>query len=183
MDGHHLIMGKIKGFLTGEVLDDTHDERYRQKIAKLLVEARGYQRDEIAPRHALIVKAGEKKAIILVDFVITLSEKICMIVKYGPGSVVTRVRPSLAVSRLVSGYQVPVVVITNGEDAEIVDGSAGTVMGRGLELIPSRSALIKEFHKYSFKPISARNVEMESRIAYAFEIDDSCPCDDNICRI
>ena len=183
MEGHHLIMGKMTDFLTGETLNDTHDERYRQKIAKLLVEARGFKPNEIAPRHELIVKAGDKKAIICVDFVITLSEKICMILKYGPGSVVTRVRPSLAASRLVSGYQVPVVVITNGEDAEIVDGSKGTVMGLGLESIPSRSALMKEFHEYSFEPISARKVEMESRIAYAFEVDDSCPCDDSICRI
>jgi hypothetical protein len=183
MDGHHLIMGKLADFITGETLNDTHDERYRQKIAKLLVEARGFKRNEIAPRHELIVKAGDKKAAICVDFVITLSEKICMIVKYGPGSVVTRVRPSLSVSRLVSGYQVPVVVITNGEDAEIVDGSKGTVMGRGLESTPSRSTLMKEFHEYSFEPISAGRVEMESRIAYAFEVDDSCPCDDSICRI
>lgn len=183
MNGHHLIMGKLTDFLTGEVLDDTHDERARQKIAKLLVEAGGYKRNEIASRHELIVRAGEKKAIIRVDFVITLSEKICMVVKYGPGSVVTRIRPSLAVSRLVSGYQVPVIVITNGEDAEVVDGSTGTVMSRRLESIPSRSALIKEFHKYSFKPISAEKMEMESRIAYAFEVDDSCPCDDSVCRI
>ena len=183
MDGHHLIMGKLADFITGETLNDTHDERYRQKIAKLLVEVRDFKRSEIAPRHKLVVKAGDKKAIICIDFVISLCEKICMIVKYGPGSVVTRVRPSLAVSRLVSGYQVPVVVITNGEEAEIVNGSKGTVTGRGLESIPSRSTLMEAFHEYSFEPISARKVEMESRIAYAFEVDDSCPCDDSICRL
>jgi len=176
-------MGKLEDFITGEILDDTHDERIRQKIAKLLVEVKGFNKKEIAQRHGLIVQAGEKKAIIRVDFMITLSEKICMIVKYGPGSVVTRVRLSIAVSRLVSGYQVPVIVITNGEDAEIVSGLKGTVLGRGFEAIPSRLTLMKGFHAYSFEPISARKVEIESRIAYAFEVDDSCPCDDSICRI
>ena len=183
MNGHHLVMGKLEDFITGETLDDTHDERIRQKIAKRLVEVNGFEKKEIAPRHGLMVQAGDKKAIIRVDFMITLSERMCMIVKYGPGSVVTRVRPSLAVSRLVTGYQVPVIVVTNGEDAEIVNGSKGTILGRGLEAIPSRSALMKRFHEYSFEPISAGKVEIESRIAYAFEVDDSCPCDDSICKM
>jgi hypothetical protein len=176
-------MGKLEDFITGETLDDTHDERIRQKIAELLVEANGFNRKEIAPRHRLMVRAGDKKAVIRIDFVITLLKRICMIVKYGPGSVVTRIRPSIAVSRLVSGYHVPVIVITNGEDAEIVEGSTGTVMGQGLEAIPSRPTLMDGFHGYSFESISERRVEMESRIAYAFEVDDSCPCDDNICKV
>ncbi|MCK7466807.1 MAG: hypothetical protein MZU91_00755 [Desulfosudis oleivorans] len=42
MAGHHLILGKLTDFLTGEILDDTLDERYRQKIARWLVEQKGY---------------------------------------------------------------------------------------------------------------------------------------------
>ena len=33
---------------------------------------------------------------------------------FGPGSIVSRERPALAVARLVAPYQVPVVVVTNG---------------------------------------------------------------------
>ncbi|MCK7503858.1 MAG: hypothetical protein MZV70_06955 [Desulfobacterales bacterium] len=47
MGGHHLILGKLTDFLTGEVLDDTLDERYRQKIARWLVEQKGYDLPEI----------------------------------------------------------------------------------------------------------------------------------------
>ena len=42
MNGHHLILGKLSDYLTGDTLDDTHDERYRQKIARLLVDRKGY---------------------------------------------------------------------------------------------------------------------------------------------
>ena len=34
MAGHHLILGKLADFLTGDILDDTLDERYRQAIAE-----------------------------------------------------------------------------------------------------------------------------------------------------
>lgn len=33
---HHLVLGQLKDFLTQTELTDTHDERYRQKIAKHL---------------------------------------------------------------------------------------------------------------------------------------------------
>ncbi|MGA9175943.1 MAG: hypothetical protein WBZ05_01750, partial [Desulfobacterales bacterium] len=71
----------------------------------------------------------------------------------------------------------------NGEDAEVIEGLTGKVIARGLELIPARSELLKIAKKTGFDRISAKQTEMESRILYAFEIDDSCPCDDTVCRL
>ena len=62
MDGHHLILGELIDYLSGDVLPDTHDERYRQKIARLLIETLGYEKLEIISRRQLIVTAGDKKA-------------------------------------------------------------------------------------------------------------------------
>ncbi len=180
MNKHHLILGTLKDFLTNDILDDTHDERYRQKLSRLLVENKGYQKEEILSGHKLVVRAENKKAIIKVDFLITMGHNISMIIKYSPGSIVSRRRSSLAMSRVVSSYQIPVVVVTNGEDAEIMDGTTGTIFERGLVSIPIKSDLIKLVAEHSVKPISEKQAEMESRIIYAFEIDGSCPCDESI---
>jgi len=94
--GHHLILGERTDFITGETIIDTHDERYRQKIARLLINGKGYQKNDIKPRKDLLVQAGENRAVIKIDFLINLSGKICMILKFGPGSIVTRCRPLLA---------------------------------------------------------------------------------------
>ena len=115
MVGHHLIFGDLEDYLTGEVLKDTHDERYRQKLARLLVERKGFSKSEISPRMALRVQAGDKCAIIKIDLGVVLSKQMYMIIKYGPGSIVTRHRPALAASRLLTTYQIPVVAVTNGE--------------------------------------------------------------------
>ena len=70
-------------------LKDTHDERYRQKVSRILVEQKGFLRPDISPRLALFVRAGDKCAIIKIDFGVTLSKRMHMIIKYGPGSIVT----------------------------------------------------------------------------------------------
>jgi len=183
MDGHHLILGETIDFITGETIQDTHDERYRQKIARLLVNEKLYNKPDIKPRHELLVKAGEKKATIRVDFLITLGNRICMIIKYGPGSITTRHRPAIATSRLVAVYQVPVVVVTNGVDADILDGSTGKIISTGLNSIPAKQEILKLSGKFVFSEIPEKKTEAESRILYAYEVDGSCPCDDTICRI
>ena len=112
-----------------------------------------------------------------------LAGTIGMVVKYGPGSLVTRRRPALAISRLIAPYQVPVVVVTNGEGAEIIDGLTGKVTALGLDSIPGKPDL--RFRMAHYKPVTIpeERIEMEERIVYAFEVDDSCPCDDTICRL
>jgi hypothetical protein len=183
MNGHQLILGKRVDFITGETLKDTHDERYRQKIGRLLVNRKGYLKADIEPRKELLVKADAKKAILKIDFVITLADRVCMVVKYGPGSLVTRRRAVLAVSRLIAPGQVPVAVITNGEDAEIMKGTSGEIIAQGLDSIPKKSDLETIVAGQAFMTISNKQAEMESRILYCYEVDDSCECDDDICRL
>jgi hypothetical protein len=183
MQGHHLVLGKIDDFITGESLTDTHDERYRQKIAEILVNRKNYAKSEIVSRYNLRVAAGTQCAVIKIDFLIILAEKIRMLVKYGPGSLVTRRRPALSAGRLVAPYQVPVVVVTNGEDAEILDGASGKKIAAGFESIPNRRELISRIKDLEDIAIPKERALMESRIVYAFEVDGSCPCDDTICRL
>lgn len=183
MNGHHLILGTATDFITGETIQDTHDERYRQNIARLLVNEKEYDRHDIKPRHELLVKAGEKRAIIKIDFLVAVESKIRMLIKYGPGSITTRHRPALSASRLIAHYQIPIIVVTNGVDADIIDGSTGRVISSGLNAIPPKPELLKISQKFIFGEIPGKRAEAESRILYAYEVDGSCPCDDTICRI
>lgn len=183
MNGHHLILGELIDTITGETLIDTHDERYRQNIARFLIDEKGYSKDEIIPRFDLLVKADKNRAVIKVDFLATLNKKTFIMIKYGPGSLVTRHRAALAISRLVAPYQIPVVVVTNGENADILDGNTGKIIGAGFEAIPSKTELDQNPAHNQFKEITKTRAERESRIVYAFEVDGACPCDDTICQI
>ena len=183
MNGHHLILGELVDYLTGEVLEDTHDERYRQSLAKLLVEKKGYDRSDIVPRRKLIVAAGNKRAQIQIDFTVLVNQAPAMIIRYGPGSLVTRHRPAIAASRVLTTYQIPLVVVTNGLEADVIDGKTGRVILKGLETIPDRQTLLTRSRAGVKEPISEKRAEFEQRILYAYDVDDSCPCDDTICRL
>ena len=182
-EGHHLVLGTVTDLLTGRSLEDTHDERYRQKLARLLLTDKGYSKEDIISRRELTAEAGDRQGLLRVDFLIRPATQIGMIIKYGPGSLVTRHRPALAISRLVAPYQVPLAVAANGEDADILDGATGKVRASGLAAIPSRSELLRFMETADFTPISDKRAEMENRILYTYEIDGACPCDTTICRI
>lgn len=180
---HHLVLGELTDFITGEVLEDTHDERFRQQLARFLVAEKKFAKDDITPRVKLLAQAGKNRAIVPVDFKITLAKRVLMIIKYGPGSIVTRRRSALAASRLITSYQVPLAVVFNGLDAETLDAGTGKIRSRGLDGIPNKADVLAEFADAILQPIAPRRAEMEARILYAYEINDSCPCDDTVCRL
>lgn len=183
MNGHHLILGETKDCITGETIPLTHDEEFRQKIAELLLNDLGYSKNNIIPRQQLTVTAGKKRAIVPVDFIVTIDNCHLMIIRYGPGSIVTRRKPAIAVSMLLGKHQIPIAVVTNGRDAEIIDTESGLIIGRGLTEIPSKEKLKQISTGKTPKSIPASKIEMASRLVYVYEVDGACPCDDTIRRL
>ena len=183
MGGHHLVYGQLQDALTGAFLEDTDDERLRQGISRMLLEEKGYDKAAIAPRVALTVKAGPNRAVVPIDFLVRSGGRYCILIKYGPGSLVTRHSPTLAATRLVAPYQVPLAVVTNGRDADVLEAATGNRIGSGLAAIPCATALAALVPGFAFAPVTPRQIEMASRILYAYEVDGACPCDDTICRL
>jgi hypothetical protein len=168
---------------TGRTIDDTHDERYRQKIARLLVDQKGFAKEQIRPNHPLTVRAADKAACVPVTYIIEVEGRMAMLVHYGPGSLVTRHRPALAMARLAAAHPIPVVVVTNGETADVLDGASGHLLGSGWEAIPSREQLARQLRHHAWEPVPAQRARMEARIVMAYEVDDRCPCDSTICMV
>lgn len=183
LSDHHLILGTLIDYISGDTLDDTLDERHRQLVGRLLVDQKGYRKRQITPRHELEVRIPEKCARILITYIVKVENRIAMLIQYGPGSLVTRHRPALAMARLVATYQIPRVVVTNGEQADTLDGGNGALLNTGLENIPNCDQLTRLASQHAWKVITGDRVEMESRILMAFEVDDRCPCDDSTCKI
>jgi hypothetical protein len=178
---HHLIYGFCTDYVTGEALPDTDDERYRQKLARFLVEEKGYARDDLEMRHKIETLFAGQFVVSKIDVVICLEGKRVMLLRYGPGSLVTRERPAIAAARVLFEEQlVPLAVVTNGEDAEVVDVRTKEVFARGLEGIPDRAAAVAMMKELDFSPLlDASKREGELRILNAFDIEICCagqPC-------
>ena len=135
--GHKRILGKTTDFITGREITDTDDERYRQKLAHILIEEKGYTKGDVEVKRRIEMTVDNRKVLSMVDFVVTVDETAFMVIRYGPGSIVTRERPALAAARILAQYQIPCTVVTNGEDAEILDTLTGR-SGRNRDCFHSR---------------------------------------------
>ncbi len=181
--GHKRILGKTTDFISGREITDTDDERYRQKIARLLVEVKGYEKSEIEPRCRIEMMIEGKKVLSLIDFVVTIRDKKIMVIKYGPGSLVTRERPALAVARILGDYQIPWTVVTNGEDAETLDTVSGEMIATGIDAIPAKASALEKLRNISLQGLSPEQIEAEKRIISAYDyLEHSLECDDDWCE-
>jgi Type I restriction enzyme R protein N terminus (HSDR_N) len=173
---HHLIYGKLIDYLNGEELTDTDDERIRQRLCKLMVEEKGYPRDLLTPRLRIDTLFSRCFVVSTIELTVSVNEKQFMILRYGPGSLVSRERAAIAAARvLCPDYRIPLAVVTNGEDAELLDTRTGKICGYGLDSIPDHATALKMLEQLLFlPPLDATRRERELRILNAFDVERCC---------
>ena len=179
MGKHHFVFGELTDFITGQTLADTDDERDRQKIAEYLVQDKGFLKTDIEPGVKLPVSIDDDSDTVTIDFVVRVEGRVVMIVKYGPGSIVSRERPALSAARLLDSYIIPYIVITNGQDVVIMDARSGKTVGKGFENIPSRADIESQLETLEFPSLEEERVEKEKRILFCMEVlsNRDCECD------
>ena len=168
--GHHLVYGVLSDLLTGETLLDTDDERIRQQLARLLTESLGYAVCELEPR--LPIPGSNSR----VDLTARIAGRRLFVLRYGPGSLVTREKPALAAARLLDpAYCIPFALVTNGRDAELLDALTGKVLARGLQAIPDRreAGLLRDQAAFVSYADPVRRAQA-LRILAVFDRDECC---------
>ena len=173
---HHLIYGKLRDYLTGEELLDTDDERIRQELSRLMVEEKGYHRDELIPRRTIDTLFSRSFVRSLIELTVTVAGRELLILRYGPGSLVSRERAAIAAARLLNpGYRIPLAAVTNGSDAELLDTSTGAILACGVQSIPDRRQAESLLASLSFLPPPAgAQREREMRILNAYDVERCC---------
>jgi len=184
MGTSHLVMGELTDYLTGQSLPDTHDERLIQKISRFLVEGKGFSKKDILSRQKMTVTVDDKKGTVTVHFIIRVNNISFAVVLYGPGSIVTRQRPTIAVARLLEKeYIIPYCLITNGKEANLMETKTGKVIEKDLNSIFSKDesiALLKDFH---IETLTNDRREKEQRILYTMDILTENECKEFVCKV
>ncbi len=173
---HHLIYGTLVDYLTKEELTDTDDERLRQNLYRMMVEKKGYKRDELIPRTCIDTFFTHHFVRSTIDLTINIKKISLFIIRYGPGSLVSRERSAIAAARVLHpDYIIPLAVVTNGHDAELLDTITGKIIGNGLDSIPDRKGSLGLLQTVTFcsKPVGDK-LEREKRILNAFDLERCC---------
>lgn len=173
---HHLVYGSLNDFITGEELTDTDDERFRQDLSKMMVNELGYQKDELEPRRYIETLFSTQFVRSTIELTVSIDGKKIMIIRYAPGSLVTRERSVIAAARVLEKeYQIPLAVVTNGRDAELLDTTNCDVLATGMEAIPTRLQAEEMLTDLTFRDApQGKKREGELRILNAFDVQICC---------
>lgn len=174
--GHHLVYGELNDLLTGEILQDTDDERIRQELARQMIEELGYAREELEPRLSIETEFNGNRTRSLIELTVRLHGRRLMIIRYGPGSLVTREKAAIAAARVLDPrYRIPLAVVTNGRDAELLETDSEKVLATGMTCIPDRQHAEILHRQYSSKPYDDPGQrEMALRILNVFDQEVCC---------
>jgi hypothetical protein len=173
---HHFIYGTLSDYLTGEELTDTDDERLRQGIYRMMTEEKGYRIDELTPRAFIDTLFSRCFVRSVIELTVRIEDRSFMIIRYGPGSLVSRERAAIAAARVLhADYRIPLAVVTNGREAELLDTATGKILGNGLSSIPDRKTADAILPSLVFLPKQeAGKLEREKRILNAFDVERCC---------
>lgn len=173
---HHIVYGTLLDYLTGEELVDTDDERTRQDLARMMVEEKGYTKTDVAPRLAIETLFATQFVRSTITLTVSLDGRKVMVIRYAPGSLVSRERSAIAAARVLEeGYQIPLAVVTNGRDAELLDTGTGEVLATGMEAILSCALMRDRLPSLVFREgLEGKKRERELRILNAFDVEICC---------
>jgi len=145
-------VGVIIDFITGKEIPDVGPEANRQRVERVLVEQKGYTKEDIE-----------------VDLVVSVDGRRLMAVKCVAGSLGSREREILSASRLLDKCQIPFSVASDGKTAIVLDTVSGKKLGEGLNAIPSKEEIIKSSAATRLEPLPEKRLEKEKLIFRSYD--------------
>lgn len=133
-------MDQERDLITGQALPGCDDDYVRQALERLLL-GLGYGPDAVEVDHAVDVELDDRRLRVVADLLLKDQGRPAMVIRCARGSLVSRENETLAAARLLAGTWLPLAVVSNGQDAELLDVATGRVLASGLEAIPGPAEL------------------------------------------
>src|SRR5512139_1759858 len=174
-DGDIAREAKIREILREELQDgeDLANEA-RRMIGYLLREKKGYAPEDVRQGLAFEVQLGAETAWSSADFLVSVDGRIAMIIKCAAGSLDSRERQAVAAARVIASPPLPVAVVADPVNAEVLDVASGKVTGEGFGAIPTKDQLRSIVAGNTMQPIDPKRQEKEKRILLAFDAIKCC---------
>jgi len=172
----------IRDYLTGEELVETSYEVYRQGLARMFVEERGYPRESLVPKVGICFPVDGKDYTRMVDLAALGPDGApLLLVIFCSGEPGSYVREALAAARL-HAPPVPLVLTTDTKNAVLAAAGSGAVLGEGIRAIPFHADLAGLAEANPVPPLTEDRAERERRILFAYSEMLSGGCCTGACR-
>lgn len=130
----------IRDYITGEEIAETSYEEFRQALARLLVEEKGYPKDRLHPKVGVCFPADGAEYTRMVDLLAVDTEgNPLLFIIFCSGEPGSYIREALAAARIYQGGGVPLVAVTDTREAVLLEAATGRELGQGMRALPSWS--------------------------------------------
>jgi hypothetical protein len=161
---------KYKSDLVTPSADETiKEEVIRDRIVRLLLSEKGYQEENLELDVPFSLVMGPETFSLKASILIQLGGKRVVLIKCGAGSIMARERAALALARIFTDYQIPLTIVTNSEDATLLNTLNGETLECGLGAILKKGQLLDRLEGLSYVPLPEKRLKMERQILSAFE--------------
>lgn len=159
-----------------EYLSHIELTQVQKRVIDFLISQKGYTSEDIEINKDFKVDLLDVSFNARADIALKIGEKIFCVIKCVMSSLESWERHSIAFGRVACPYQIPYAIITDSENARMLDVTDGRLISEGLDSIPSRTDVMKFINEKLFYPYPTEKAEKEKRILYAF---DAIGCSNN----
>lgn len=159
----------LRDYLTGQDIEETTYEEFRQALAKLLVEEKGYPKDNLRPKVELKYKIEGKDYLRELDLVAYDDEgRALMVILFCSGEVGSYERETVLAGRLVENGPSFLSLVTDTTDATLMHTDSGEVIERGMRALPRWDKLLKMTGGMKRMTITTEDRSKNLRIFHAY---------------
>ncbi|WP_319467511.1 type I restriction enzyme HsdR N-terminal domain-containing protein [uncultured Pseudodesulfovibrio sp.] len=161
--------GTLRDYLSGEEIDETTFEEFRQALVRLLVEEKGYPKEQIKAKVPLKYHVDGEEFERPLDYVV-YDEKgsPIFIIIFCAGNVGTFERETVCAGRLVEGGPVPYALATDTMEASLLDVKSGEVVARSMAAVPDWEKLLEMVGKADMKLLTEEQRERQTRVFHTY---------------
>jgi hypothetical protein len=141
----------------------------KQKVFEFLIKEKQFKPEEIETDPEFRITLSDSEITVHIDFVVNLSSASFILILCRPTAIESWERYIISSAKVIKDYQIPYVVVTDGEDARIIDVLTGRLTGKSLSELFNREEALNKIKDFKKIPCPANRLEKEKRIVYAFE--------------
>lgn len=161
--------GTLRDYLSGEEIDETTFEEFRQLLARLLVEEKGYPKELLKAKVLLNYCVDGEDYERPIDYVLyDEAGKPIFIIIFCAGEVGSFERETVCAGRLIEGGPVSYALVTDTMDASLLDVASGDVVARSMNAVPDYDRLMEMVEEAEVKPLTEKQREMQTRVFHTY---------------
>jgi len=168
---HETSLGQsLRDYLTGERIEETSYEDCRQAMARMLVEERGYPKDQLRPKIGITFPIDGKPYCRVADLVAyDDAGRPLLVLFFTAGQPGTFDREIVAAARLIENGPAPLAAATDSKEAVLHETAHGTRVGQGFdEALPRWAHLLELASRHPALELDETQRQREGRILYTY---------------